>query len=122
MATRAFEENYIDGRIGIKKLFYVLRPLLACRWIERKSSQPPTPFAELVAAECLTTEERDWIADLLQRKADSREAAAISLDPSRAADIRSELHKYEAAAAHLTPPMKASTVELDAVLRTWTGV
>jgi predicted nucleotidyltransferase len=122
MATRAFEENYVDSRIGIKKLFYVLRPLLACRWIERKGSQPPTRFAELVAAECGRTEERDWIADLLRRKADSREAAAISLDASRAASIRSELERYEAAAADLTSPMKATTDVLDAVLRTWTAI
>ena len=35
MAERALTENYADGKIGIKKLFYVLRPLYACRWIEQ---------------------------------------------------------------------------------------
>jgi uncharacterized protein len=119
MANRAFEENYLDGRIGIKKLFYVLRPLLACRWIERRGAQPPTQFAELVAAECVSTEERDWIADLLRRKADSREATAITLGPSRVASIRSELQRYEAAASQLAPPIKASASELDHVLRRW---
>jgi predicted nucleotidyltransferase len=33
MADRAIGEHLTDGRITIKKLFYVLRPLLACRWI-----------------------------------------------------------------------------------------
>jgi predicted nucleotidyltransferase len=35
MADRAIVENLVNDRIGIKNLFYVLRPLLACRWIER---------------------------------------------------------------------------------------
>ena len=54
MAERALEDNYRDGRIGIKKIFYVLRPLLACRWIESDGSQPPTEFSRLTAAPWVT--------------------------------------------------------------------
>jgi hypothetical protein len=38
------QRHLVDGRIRIKKLFYVLRPLLACRWIEETLTQPPTGF------------------------------------------------------------------------------
>jgi predicted nucleotidyltransferase len=119
MATRAFNENYADGFIGIKKLFYVLRPLLACRWIERRRSQPPTRFAELVAAEFVTSDERDWIRDLLVRKADAREAAAISLDRSRAASIETELERHKSAAAQIASSSTGSTGDLDTLLRMW---
>lgn len=119
MATRTFAENYADGRIGIKKLFYVLRPLLACRWIEHRRSQPPTEFAELMAAELVTANEREWIADLLVRKADAHEAAVISLDPPRAANIEAELERYKSAAQLLSTPPAGGVGDLDALLRTW---
>ena len=44
MADRAITEHLTDGHIAIKKLFYVLRPLLACRWIRHTVAQPPTEF------------------------------------------------------------------------------
>jgi uncharacterized protein len=119
MASRAFTENYAGTHIGIKKLFYVLRPLLACRWIESRRSQPPTRFADLVDAEFVTPGERDWIRDLLVRKADSREADAISLDPSRAASIEAELNRYTSAAAQMPSRSTGHTRDLDSLLRTW---
>ena len=120
MSTRSFDENYADGRIGIKKLFYVLRPLLACRWIESRRSQPPTQFAELLSAEFVTAEERAWIEDLLSQKAAAREAAPIALDATRAANIRSELTRYESLGTRLQRFEVGSPSELDGVLRAWT--
>jgi len=119
MAARSLNEHYRDGRIGIKKLFYVLRPLLACRWIESRRSQPPTQFAELVAAEFVTLDERDWIRDLLARKADSREATGIDLDRSRAESIQAELERYELRAAQIALPSTGNMGDLDTLLRTW---
>jgi len=72
-----------------------------------------------VAAEFVSTEEREWIQDVLRKKADAVEAATISLEPFRAAGIRSELERYEAATASLNPPTKAKSDELDSMLRTW---
>ena len=119
MAVRTFTENYAQGRVGIKKLFYVLRPLLACRWIERDRSQPPTEFAKLLAAGLVTPDEHEWIQDLLVRKADAREAAMISLDPSRASSIEIELEQYKASAQQLATPTTGSTSDLDDLLRAW---
>lgn len=121
MATRTFEENYANGVIGIKKLFYVLRPLLACRWISRKQSQPPTAFAELVASKFVTPDEREWIAELLARKADSREAFPLTLDSKRAASITAELEQYKAAPASMSSPPIRDTAALDTLLRAWTA-
>ncbi|BBH22271.1 hypothetical protein Back11_36160 [Paenibacillus baekrokdamisoli] len=42
---------YLQGdQVKIKKYFYVLRPLLACQWIERSSTMPPIEFDILVDA------------------------------------------------------------------------
>ena len=38
--------------VKLKKYFYVLRPILACRWILEKQTPPPMLFSELADA-CL---------------------------------------------------------------------
>jgi uncharacterized protein len=121
MAESAFEDNYADGSIRIKKLFYVLRPLLACRWIERTESQPPTQFAALVAPQWVTHEEKAWIAALLQAKSTAVEAQPFELATELAEGIRAELEHYQRAASLLTAPQKAGLAELDALLREWVG-
>ncbi len=120
MAATALEESYLDGKIGIKKIFYVLRPLLACRWIENTNTQPPTEFARLMAAHWVSDAERGWIGELLARKAHAVEAQAIRLAPERAAALRAELARYEAGALGLVAPQKVGTEVLDELLRRWT--
>jgi uncharacterized protein len=119
MAHAAFTSHYMDGRINIKKLFYVLRPLLACRWIEQTRTQPPTAFSELVAAECVSGEERQWIEALLQRKVVALEAAPIEISAAIVATITTELEHYQSAASALSAPRKPDGAELDRVLRDW---
>ncbi|MFC5649271.1 nucleotidyltransferase domain-containing protein [Paenibacillus solisilvae] len=42
---------YLQGdQVKIKKYFYVLRPVLACQWIERSGTMPPIAFETLVEA------------------------------------------------------------------------
>ena len=119
MAVRTLEENLEGGRIGIKKLFYVLRPLLACRWIERKRSQPPTSFHALMDDELVSPEERIWIEGLLKRKVDAREAEPVAVNDARADGIRAELERYGSMSMASTVPYSGSKDELDGVLRRW---
>lgn len=120
MAEGSFNDNFADGQIRIKKLFYVLRPLLACRWIEKTLSQPPTEFAALVAAEWVSADERQWIADLLKTKQDAAERQQVALEAFRADAIRKELAYYESAASLVPGPSKSAVDSLDRVLREWT--
>lgn len=51
MASKNYQ-NYLQGnQVKIKKYFYVIRPLLAAKWIIDKGTQPPMLFSELVEAE-----------------------------------------------------------------------
>lgn len=44
--------EYLKGEtVMLKKYFYVIRPLLACKWILEKNCPPPMLFSELVEAE-----------------------------------------------------------------------
>lgn len=41
--------DYLQGEhVKIKKYFYVLRPILACKWIEKYNTVPPIEFHDLV--------------------------------------------------------------------------
>lgn len=45
-------KEYIKGdEVKLKKYFYVLRPILACRWIMDRGTPPPMLFSELMNAE-----------------------------------------------------------------------
>jgi predicted nucleotidyltransferase len=103
MALAAFEGGYVEGSIGIKKIFYVLRPLLACRWIARTNTQPPTEFGRLLAAAWVQEDERSWIRGLLERKQGAKEAEKVLLEHDRAERIRGELDHFESLAQALPP-------------------
>lgn len=51
MATGNFREYLKGDMVWAKKYFYVLRPILACRWILDHGTPPPMLFSELAAAE-----------------------------------------------------------------------
>jgi predicted nucleotidyltransferase len=48
MAKGNFREYLQGEQVKIKKYFYVLRPILACEWIERYNEMPPIEFQSLV--------------------------------------------------------------------------
>ena len=67
--------EYLKGDVvKLKKYFYVVRPLLACRWILDKKCPPPMLFTELVEAE-LEAEMRPIIYDLMNIKMNTPEIA-----------------------------------------------
>ena len=51
MAESNYREYLKGETVRAKKYFYVLRPILACKWILDKHSPPPMLFSELAAAE-----------------------------------------------------------------------
>ena len=60
--------EYLQGEeVKYKKYFYVLRPILACKWIEEKSCPPPVLFSEL-AASVLEEEMRPAVERLIDIK------------------------------------------------------
>ncbi|MDF2649867.1 MAG: YcgL [Paenibacillus sp.] len=48
MAKGNFREYLQGDQVKIKKYFYVLRPILACGWIEKFDTMPPMEFDRLV--------------------------------------------------------------------------
>jgi len=73
MAKSNFREYLQGDEVRIKKYFYVLRPILACLWIEKHDTNPPilfqTLFEEFIKESNLKLE----IDSLLERKMSGEE-------------------------------------------------
>lgn len=66
-ANKNYHEYLLDDVVKYKKYFYVLRPLLACKWIEEKKCPPPVLFKELCDA-VLEEDLKAAVEDLLAQK------------------------------------------------------
>ena len=75
--ARGNDRGYLHGdRVRLKKYLYVLRPLLAVRWLESGRGIVPMPFRELVETLIPLGEPRDAIEHLLMRKQSGAELAS----------------------------------------------
>lgn len=69
--------KYLTGdTVRAKKYFYVLRPVLACRWVLNRRTPPPMRFSELARAE-LPAELAGQVQRLLELKMNSPEIREI---------------------------------------------
>ena len=72
MASSNYREYLKGDVVKLKKYFYVIRPLLACRWILEKRNPPPVSFTQLVES-VLAHEIKPFVYDLLEQKINSTE-------------------------------------------------
>lgn len=76
MADGNYREYLRGEMVRAKKYFYVLRPLLACRWILRTNTPPPMLFSELAAAD-LPAHLNESVQELLRIKMEVPEMKLI---------------------------------------------
>lgn len=72
-ANKNYHAYLLEDRVKYKKYFYVLRPILACKWIEKKKCPPPVLFRELTE-EVLEAEMKPVVEHLLEAKVKMVEA------------------------------------------------
>lgn len=95
MARKNFR-GYLQGEtVRLKKYFYVLRPLLAARWVEAGKGVPPMRFDELLAGSELCAPLRAEIDALLEIKQRAGEAEYGPKRPLLHAFLQSELVRGE---------------------------
>ncbi|HGF0771687.1 TPA: nucleotidyltransferase domain-containing protein [Kluyvera georgiana] len=117
MARKNFRGYLQGGEVRLKKYFYVLRPLLAVRWVEAGKGVPPMRFADLLAGSELDASLHQEIDELLERKQRAGEAMYGPRRPLLHAFILAELARGE------TPPTlpdsrEGDISELDQLLMT----
>jgi hypothetical protein len=91
MAKKNFREHLQGEEVRYKKYLYVLRPLLAARWIREDRGAPPMRFAQLAQATVPAGVLVDEINRLLQIKMRVGEAAKSPPWPRIQAFIEEEL-------------------------------
>jgi predicted nucleotidyltransferase len=67
MANGNYRQFLQGDQVKIKKYFYVLRPIMACMWIENFKESPPIEFEKLLT-QIHDKELFDKINELLMRK------------------------------------------------------
>lgn len=117
MAKKNFR-GYLQGEtVRFKKYFYVLRPLLAVRWIDQGRGRPPMTFADLLT----TVDDRALLAEVDELLALKRNADESAYGPRRPA-----LHGFIAAELEREVPTLLRTSEdsrrLDRYLRETVGL
>lgn len=80
MAEGNYREYLKGDLVRAKKYFYVLRPVLACRWVFDRGTPPPMLFSELMKAE-LPVELIGAVNQLLELKINSPEVKLIPRIP-----------------------------------------
>ena len=72
-ANKNYHAFLTEDMVKYKKYFYVLRPILACKWIEEKKCPPPVAFDELCQA-MLEEKMKQPVGELLAKKVQMSEA------------------------------------------------
>lgn len=114
MAHKNYRQYLQSDEVRLKKYFYVLRPLLAVRWIEAGKGAPPMRFEQLLRATVPEGPLLQDIAALLAAKQRTGEAQYGPRRPVLDAFIEQELSRVEATLA--APANKRDDALLDALL------
>lgn len=96
MASKNYR-GYLQGEeVRLKKYFYVLRPIFACRWIERDLGVVPVEFSKLIAAVDIPLDIQQIIAELLHAKMRGGELNQGKRIPELNEFIEAELNRFKA--------------------------
>lgn len=123
MAEGNYREYLKGDMVRAKKYFYVLRPLLACRWVMEKKTPPPMLFSELAEAE-LPEYLKEDVDRLLDIKMNSPEVKLIPKEDSINRFMDNEIQEIkgrvsEIAASHDNGWEQLNEFFLQAVERAW---
>jgi len=95
MAEGNFREYLRGETVRVKKYFYVLRPLLGCRWIEAGFGPVPMEFGALVGKVASSDILKQEIFSLLKRKRSGQELDFEPRIPAISNFIESEIERLK---------------------------
>lgn len=119
MAKGNYREYLQGERVKIKKYFYVLRPLLACEWIERHDTMPPVEFDRLVDDLVPKDSQLKTMIDglLVRKKAGDEMDYEPRIEPINVF-LEERIQYYEEMAASMPPSGGDQSQRLDDLFRT----
>lgn len=116
MAKNNFREYLHGETVWVKKYLYVLRPVLACRWISRDKGVVPMEFMSLVEGTGLSPSLQKTIQELVERKKQGDELRRESRIPELSDFLRTEIEKLSGRVDY-AESTKGKTEKLDRVFR-----
>ena len=118
--VRNFVRDELSGdQVKLKKYFYVLRSLLAAKWVMHFDTVPPIEFGMLRKLECDNNEWNSLVDDLLMLKSAGDESLKIPKNELLTRYIATEIESLSAYVTHLKGKPRASTTKLDEFFRKW---
>jgi predicted nucleotidyltransferase len=116
MAEGNYREYLQGDSVRVKKYFYVLRPVLACRWIAAHGTMPPVEFASLVTDQ-LPGALQPVVHQLLERKRSGDELASGPRIPEINDFVDSELGRLRESLAEIPRTSPPDWERLDQTFR-----
>lgn len=113
-AKKNYLENLTTEMVKYKKYFYVLRPILACKWIEERKSPATVCFQDLLD-EMLEKEMRPCIDLLLEQKRKMKESQTAPRVDVVNEYIEQKLVHYDQVLRTMPEDAKKSYDQLDAL-------
>ena len=110
IAKNTYQTDFGGEKVQIKKLFYVLRPLLAAKWAIEKKSIPPMSINELLPL--LTPELQENIRNIILIKETAQEGQLIKINAELAEFIKVEFKKCQEA-GNLLPRIQFTSNRLN---------
>ncbi|MDP1978352.1 MAG: nucleotidyltransferase domain-containing protein [Undibacterium umbellatum] len=120
MASKNYREHLQGEMVKLKKYLYVLRPLLACLWIEQDLGPVPMRFQDMVDATIEDKELLASIAELLVIKRRAKESELSVPMPVINSFIESQLQRLDGVRTNSTGDMDFSVLDrllLDTVMK-----
>jgi uncharacterized protein len=117
MAKGNYRDYLVGQKVKIKKYFYVLRPILAAKWIEKYNDIPPIEFHQLLEDVIPPSELKDQIHSLLVRKMAGEEFALKERINVINQFIEAEIKSLEEYANGLKTEVIDPTAQLDQLFR-----
>jgi predicted nucleotidyltransferase len=118
MAKKNFDSHLNGNQIKIKKLFYILRPLLACEWIAEKQAMPPTEYGILLEQSIrLSGNQLKEVQAFMKLKESAEEGFLISLTEDLIDWFKKEIIFYQKVAAEMPKANEVSMEPLNELFR-----
>lgn len=117
MARKNYREFLQGTEVKIKKYFYVLRPILACKWIEKYQTVPPIRFQELLDDIVPYGELKEEVVQLLQRKLKGNEVDFEFRIDTINQFVEKEIERIDEYVKSLKTEVKDSTERLNELFR-----
>ncbi len=118
MAKQNFLSHFKDDTVKIKRYFYVLRPILACKWIEERGEHPPIQFEKLrtiISSKIINKE----IENLLDKKKNSNEYTLEERNSMLDSWIKDKIEYYSEYLLTMEESKNRGVEELNKFFRKW---